>query len=470
MPGVLIDSSDPDNLKVLYDVASEKVLFQPSACQYSVSFDAKIGSGEYVPGYWALLFFCGPVSIQVKEDTGLLGWYINGVFYAAVDQVNFFDNYHTYTINFTYNDGLNTWSFIVNVAGTTTGPQPCGAPQWTTSLVFEAESNSDGSAALLDRRVRNVNYTFAFNVFNYVGDTWTSNSGVTFVGDEIIFESVNPWDDYLYVEKDFDQIKQACCFRDVTEISVVTAAVSGSGSGSFSRCCCGSGGSGICGDVGDSGPCDFWPPPCDVCVPFPSCSKDAYCHPGSSFTQNCSGSASGTSQTMTRVNYDGSGPGPGASEFELYWGWAGGTDLSPNSCLLFANQNPGTIDVGVPAGSGFDFSDCQDCTGSNPHAQSAQAGLIFDTGFGSFIAPTRGAGSVKLDTIANATFELPNCFGFGCFVSCNQESSEIFFTGFDLTPVLSGSYTCSNSDSSGGHTGCQDTSNSINVSGSGSVL
>ena len=114
-------------------------------CVYSVSFDAKIGSGEYAAGYWVYLAFLDPINIQPKEQDGLLGWYVQAspnFFVAATDQASYFDNWHTYSIDFFYDDDSNSWSVSITVDATDFGSHPCGAPPQYYSFGFEATSHS----------------------------------------------------------------------------------------------------------------------------------------------------------------------------------------------------------------------------------------------------------------------------------------------------------------------------------------
>src|SRR6201999_4104915 len=106
---VLVDSSDPDNIKVLYDPTAEKVLVQPEKCDFSFQFEIKIDSSEFTGDDW---FGCdvtssrnSPVGIFPWQDgsTGHFFFEVDGFdFDFGTDSAAFFDIWHTIAITYSY--------------------------------------------------------------------------------------------------------------------------------------------------------------------------------------------------------------------------------------------------------------------------------------------------------------------------------------------------------------------------------
>jgi hypothetical protein len=446
-----------DSGMVLYDPHREMVLIQRE-CRYEISFEAKIGSSEYVPGYGSRLLYAGGSYIHLKEEDGLLGWssggYAGGTFMAFIDQDNYFDSWHYYLVTFLYDDASNSWNIELNVDGQDSGLISCSPPHFNPTFAIFSDQLTLGSTTMIDRRIRNITYIFAHNNLMYPGDAF-AGPGVTFEGNDIVYYSVDP-EEQIYCSTSFDPTKAACCFRNVTEINRFDTSVSASGSMHYQGCCCSecdSDDTPQCGCPSDDcppncAPCDKWPPPCNPCIPSEEggCGNPSdYCNPAGFATQDASSSISGEMlPILTRVAYDPDRT-PGPFEFMLFWGLSqgSGTDLSPKACNLYAYYTLGesrALTSTVP--DGFHGHTCQDCDFTQDQSQDAEGLLEFDTSLPPFGGwpPSRGSGEVTLVTSGHATMNAI------AFITCPMQY-PVHYDDFDLSPLKDSAYHCTNNES-----------------------
>lgn len=458
-----------DNGSILFDAAKGKVLVEPE-CHYEISFSANISSNEYVPGYYAHLFYGGSgITVDLKEEGGALGWVTPGGFMATIDPDHYFDTWHLYVLFLRYDDASNSWFLEVNIDGQDIIGS-CSPPQYQPFWMLRAGQVTSGSAAMSDRRLTDVSFTLAHNNLNFPGDP-LGGPNVDYEGNDLVYFNPDPAGE-CNVGHTFDTMKSVCCFRNVKEINQIDASCSGNGTGHFERCCCGEDvtdpneGFPLCGSrypectgccPGDPGgcppfcgscdaglPCGNWPPGCDPCIEG-SCTSEGCCQ-DCIYTQDVTHSVSGHmgGLPVTRIDYDddwnedGLDPAPG--QFKLWWGTGTG-DLSPYACSLYQeNSSWNVTSVFNNDPSGFHNHDCQDCSFDNDAGGECSAFVYFDfdqppfSGWGAM----RGEGDITLQATGICLIEHTR------YLDCMQPH-VIHFTNFDLTPVKEASYHCANS-------------------------
>jgi hypothetical protein len=205
-------------------------------CSYSLAFDAKIFSDEYRSSWnpqW--LMDVGELYVYPAETVDhrlvwRLGTYIDEVEidsgHTVASPGDFFDAWHSYQLTMSYDDDDDTWYAMLTVDSLSSSSLAMDDTPW-----YYANGNSfnptrvtleflGASVVATSRRFRNIAVNLASEVYTLPDDGWDTTSGYTESSGEVVLAR------FGYALKQLWADRLVCCFRDATEISSLTLAMS----------------------------------------------------------------------------------------------------------------------------------------------------------------------------------------------------------------------------------------------------